>query len=140
MTRFRTGLLLAVVSTLSICTAAHAQSCVQVQAQNVRPGQGPVMVAAYGDASQYNQKPVAAMQLQAASDTLSFQVCGLTGPAVALRMFQDLNGNGKLDTNVLGIPSEPWGASGNPSAMSAPTWESTQVPTHGRPIVVQLSK
>jgi uncharacterized protein (DUF2141 family) len=140
MTSFRTPLAFAVTALVSIATSAHAQDCVQVQAHNLRPGQGPLMVAAYGDAGEYNQKPVAALQLRAASDTLSFAVCGLTGPAVALRLFQDLNGNGKLDANVFGIPSEPWGASGKPSALSAPTWDSTQVPVNGGTIVVKLSQ
>jgi len=31
----------------------------------------------------------------------------------ALRIFQDLNGNGKLDTGWMGIPSEPYGFSNN---------------------------
>jgi uncharacterized protein (DUF2141 family) len=146
MTIFRTPLAFAITAgvsiaaLVSIATGAHAQSCVQVQAHNVRPGQGPLMVAAYGDAGEYGRKPVAALQLQAGADTLSFEVCGLNGPAVALRMFQDLNGNGKLDTNMLGIPSEPWGASGKPSAMSAPTWDTTQVPINSGAIVVKLSQ
>jgi uncharacterized protein (DUF2141 family) len=146
MTIHRTPLLFAITAAasiaalLSIATSAAAQGCVQVEAHNVRAGQGPLMVAAFGDASEYDRAPVAALQLRAASDTLRFAVCGLGGPAVALRFYQDLNGNGKLDTNVLGIPSEPWGASGKPPAMSAPTWESTQVPTNGGTIVVKLSQ
>lgn len=31
----------------------------------------------------------------------------------ALRVFQDLNGNGKLDTGWMGIPKEPYGFSNN---------------------------
>lgn len=31
----------------------------------------------------------------------------------ALRIFQDLNGNGKLDTGWMGIPTEPYGFSNN---------------------------
>ena len=71
---------------------------------------------------------------------MSFPLCGLSGASVALTLFQDLNGNGKLDANVLGMPTEPWGASGKPVAMSAPTWETTVVPLDGTTIVVKLSK
>ncbi len=131
---------ISIAALLSIATSAAAQACVQVEAHNVRPDQGPLMVAAFGDAAQYAKTPTAALQMPAAAEKLSFSVCGLTGPTVALRMFQDLNGNGKLDTNMLGMPSEPWGASGKPPAMSAPTWDTTQVPTNGGTIVVKLSQ
>ena len=71
--------------------------------------------------------------------TMTFPLCGLTGGRCADAV-QDLNGNGKLDANVLGIPTEPWGASGKPAAMSAPTWETTVVALDGTTIVVKLSK
>ncbi len=59
---------------------------------------------------------------------------------MALTLYQDLNGNGKLDANAMGVPSEPWGASGKPVAMTAPTWDSTVVPLDGTTVVVKLSK
>jgi uncharacterized protein (DUF2141 family) len=120
--------------------AAPAPGCVLVDVQNVRPEQGVLMIAAYADAASFNKTPVAATQLRAAAATMSFPLCGLAGPSVALTLYQDLNGNGKLDANAFGIPSEPWGASGKPAAMSAPTWETTAVPLDGATIVVKLSK
>jgi uncharacterized protein (DUF2141 family) len=59
-------------------------------------------------------------------------------PAVALTMFQDLDGDGQMGRNVLGIPLEPWGASGSPGAMG-PTWQASRVPLDGSAIVVNLS-
>ena len=125
-----------------VATPALAQTagCAQIEVQNVRPEQGMLMVAAFADAASYNKEPVAALQLKAAGATMTFSLCGLNGSAVALRLYQDLNGNGKLDANLFGIPSEPWGASGKPPAMSAPTWDTTSVPLDGTTIVVKLSK
>jgi uncharacterized protein (DUF2141 family) len=121
-------------------TAAPPAGCVQVQVQNVRPEQGVLMIAAYGDAASFNKAPVVAMQMPAGGATMSFALCGVAGTSVALTLFQDLNGNGKLDANAFGVPSEPWGASGKPAAMAAPTWDSTAVPLDGTTIVVKLSK
>ena len=125
-----------------VATPALAQTagCAQIEVQNVRPEQGMLMVAAFADAASYNKEPVAALQMKAAGATMTFSLCGLNGSAVALRLYQDLNGNGKLDANLFGIPSEPWGASGKPPAMSAPTWDTTSVPLDGTTIVVKLSK
>ena len=68
------------------------------------------------------------------------QLCGLKGSSVAIKLFQDVNGNGKLDVNALGMPSEPWGASGRPTPMAPPTWASASVPLDGSTIVVALSR
>ena len=121
--------------------AATSPGCAQVEVQNVRPEQGMLMVAAYGDAAGFQKAPLVATQMRVgAGATLTFPLCGLSGGSVALTLFQDLNGNGKLDANVMGIPSEPWGASGKPSPMQAPSWATTSVPLDGSTIVVRLSK
>lgn len=46
----------------------------------------------------------------------------------AIAVFHDLNDNGILDTNALGIPTEPYGFSNNPAAKwSAPKFEEAAV-------------
>ena len=119
---------------------ARAQACVQLEVQNVRPDTGSLMIAAYADAATFRKTPSVATQMKAGTATMTVPLCGLAGTSVALTLFQDINGNGKLDANAFGIPSEPWGASGTPPAMSAPTWDTTQVPLDGKTIVVKLSK
>jgi uncharacterized protein (DUF2141 family) len=125
-----------------VMAAAPAQAgpCVNLEVRNVRAAQGTLMIAAYADAASFNKQAVVATQMKAGAETMSFPLCGFTGEIAAFTLYQDLNGNGKLDRNVLGIPSEPWGASGKPAAMSAPTWETTAVPLDGTTIVVVLSK
>lgn len=141
-------------SSLSLCTAAVAllsftlmaqaqtrtPGCAQVEVQNLRPAQGALMLAAYSDAATFQKTPATSIQLDARTETMQLQVCGLGEGAVALTLFQDLNSNGKLDRNPFGIPNEPWGASGKTSAFVAPTWESAQVPLDGNTIVVKLTK
>lgn len=133
---------ISVAAGVAIATGARAQGCAQVEVHNVRPEQGMLMVAAYTDSADFtSRKPASAVQLRAGTaPTLNVSVCGIAGASVALMLYQDLNGNGKLDANALGVPGEPWGASGKPSGFGAPTWETTQVPLGGKPIVVQLSK
>ena len=133
--------LAAAISALFIAAGpAQAQSCITVEVQNVRPDQGMLMIAAYGDAASFNKTPLVATMMRAGPETTIVPLCHLTGSSVALMLYQDLNGNGKLDLNVLGIPTEPWGASGKPTTMSAPTWETASVPLDGTTIVIKLSK
>ena len=127
----------------SFAALAHAEApggCAKLEVQNVRTGQGPLMVAAYTDAASFRKTAASQLQLAVTGETMTVQVCGLTGDVVALTLYQDLNTNGKMDTNPFGMPTEPWGASGKPAAMSAPTWETTVVPLDGTTIVVKLSK
>ncbi len=61
----------------------------------------------------------------------------------ALAVFQDLNGNGKMDTNFLGIPTEPYGFSKNvrPKYRAARWEECKFLLTEGsNEIVVRLEK
>jgi len=128
-------------SVLLAAALAQAQTCTPVEVHNLRAGEGRLMLVAYESATDFSSKTLAAaVQLRADAEPLSFQVCGLKGAVVSLSAFQDLNSNGKLDTNAMGMPIEPWGASGKPSNFGPPTWEATQVPLDGKPIVIKLSK
>jgi len=143
---FTTVLVFSVFSAAAIVAApARAQGatpagCVQLEVQNVRAEQGMLMVAAYGDAGSFNKAPLVATQLRAGAATMSFALCGVSGSSLALTLYQDLNGNGKLDANAFGVPSEPWGASGKQAAMTAPSWDSSAVALDGSTVVVKLSK
>ena len=130
----------ALVALLSFATLAHADDCANVEVQNLHVGQGPLMLAAYVDAESFRKTAVSRQEVAVSAATMQLKVCGLSGGSVALMLFQDLNRNGTLDANPFGMPTEPWGASGKPLTMSAPTWESAHVALDGSTIVVKLSK
>ncbi len=138
---------------LTVCTAAlalaafttlaHAEApggCAKVEVQNLRTGQGPLMVAAYTNAATFRKTAASQQRVAVTGETMTIQVCGLSGDTVALTLFQDLNADGKLDANPFGIPTEPWGASGKSTPMTGPTWDTAQVPLGAEAIVVKLSK
>ena len=113
--------------------------CATVEVQNVRPLKGFLMLAAYADASSYGKTPLASMRLAAADTVMRLQVCGLVGDSVALQLFQDLDSDGKLGVNLVGLPTEPWGSSGSPGMMG-PSWDTGKVALDGQTIVVRLSQ
>lgn len=43
--------------------------------------------------------------------------------AYAVLVTHDENGNGKLDSNMIGMPIEAYGFSNNPNVMRKPTWD-----------------
>ncbi|CAM5788322.1 DUF2141 domain-containing protein [Rhizobacter fulvus] len=130
----------ATLALLSFATLAHAQpGCANVEVQNLRVGQGPLMLAAYSDAATFRKTAATQMQVAVTNPTMTLAVCGLSGDAIAITLYQDLNANGRLDANPFGMPTEPWGASGKPAPMG-PSWASAQVPLDTETIVVKLSQ
>ena len=135
-----TRILLFTLTALALTASASAQTCTDIEVRNVRPEQGTLMLAAYGSAEDFSKKSVAMLQLRAGAETMRFSFCVPGAGPVALMLYQDLNDNNKLDTNVMGIPSEPWGSSGKASGFGPPSWAAAQVPLDGKAIVVLLSK
>ena len=120
--------------------AAAQTGCATVEVHHVRPGQGFLMLAAFADAASFRSRPAVALRLPAAeATTMRFPLCGLAGDRVALTLFQDLDGDGKMGVNLVGMPTEPWGSSGTPGAFG-PSWDTSKVALDGNAIVVWLSQ
>ncbi len=91
------------------------------------PGQGKVHIAIFDDAASFDaRQPMRFSKVATTprSGPLSLSVPGLPAGRYAVAVFQDLNANGKLDTNAMGIPQEPYAFSRNPRAKwRAPDYE-----------------
>lgn len=116
----------------------QATGCATVEVNNVRPGQGFLMVSAFADAAGFGKQPTTALRVAAGEATMRFELCGLKGPEVALMLFQDLDSDGRMARNLMGMPTEPWGSSGSPG-MFGPAWETGKVALDGKAIVVRMS-
>lgn len=89
-----------------------------------QPGQqGRLLVAVYADPAQWLKKPVAARRVVVAPDAAGKLVVRLTelpeGP-LAVSVFQDLNDNGRLDANPMGMPLEPFAFSRQAQGLFGP--------------------
>ena len=50
----------------------------------------------------------------------------------------DENGNGKLDTNITGMPLEGYGFSNNPQVMRKPTWDEARFTVTGSDLAIDV--
>ena len=119
--------------------AGAAELCAEVIVENVRPQQGQLLVAAYGSAQAFGKTALAQHRVAAGEARTVFKLCNLSGSEIALTLFQDLDSDGKMARNLLGVPSEPWGASGSPGTFG-PSWDTARVALDGKPIVIRLSQ
>lgn len=97
-----------------------------VDFSNIREVRGDLYVAIYNRSDAflqveqvYRKKIVPIAQ----KGTLKLSLGNLPPGQYAVSCFHDLNGNGKLDTNWMGIPNEPYGFSNNARPkFRAPKW------------------
>ncbi|AGU51167.1 hypothetical protein VAPA_1c40900 [Variovorax paradoxus B4] len=86
-------------------------------------------VALYNDAASYADSKAVASQtapMQGGKARLVFT--GLAPGRYALRAFTDENGNGKLDTNLMGMPTERYGFSNDAKGnRAAPAFEAAAI-------------
>lgn len=82
-----------------------------VSADKASDKAGQVLVAVYVGADVWLRKPTAvgrAALSELKDGAVKLRLSGLPDGPVAISVFQDLNGNGKLDSNMMGMPTEPY--------------------------------
>jgi uncharacterized protein (DUF2141 family) len=98
-------------------TAAAATLTLEVQQAS---GSGELMVAVFNDAGQWLKKPVRAARQPLQDGPLSLQLADLPDGDYAVSLFIDRNANGKLDSNAMGIPTEPYAFSNDAAGNFGP--------------------
>lgn len=97
-----------------------------VKVSNLKNTDAPIYMAVYKSPSDFlnNEKMYSGAKLEPKGSKEPVLKVELPEGQYALAIFQDINENGKLDTNILGIPKEPYGFSKNfRPVFSAPAFE-----------------
>jgi uncharacterized protein (DUF2141 family) len=98
---------------------AFAQNSLTLEIAGVKKQGGKLYISFCNSEESFDKrKTYYSMVTDATAETLRIPVSLPTGGYV-ISMYQDSNGNGKLDSNFLGIPREPYGFS-NYNGKSAP--------------------
>jgi len=119
----------------ALCAAALLSPLAALAADlSVNVADGPaadatLYLALYHDAASYAESKAVASQtapMQGGKARLVF--AGLAPGRYALRAFADENGNGKLDTNLMGMPTERYGFSNDAKGnRAAPAFEAAAI-------------
>src|SRR5437764_9308992 len=109
--------LLVAVSLPAFAPAARAFD-LTVEVRNARSDQGTVAGAVFVEAN-WRGTPLQG-ERQPAGAKVVFVYRNLPAGRYAVSVFHDENGNGKLDTNVVGMPTEPYGFSRDARALMGP--------------------
>jgi uncharacterized protein (DUF2141 family) len=108
----------------------------------VEKAAGQLMVAIYDSKESFRETTSHAASLPAETGEMQFTFANLEAGDYAVLVYHDVNNNGNLDTNMLGMPKEPWGASLEGKMLfGAPDWAKTRftVSDDGKTIKVFLN-
>ncbi|TMO68808.1 DUF2141 domain-containing protein [Pseudoalteromonas aurantia] len=115
-----TRLTTAIITLSSMALSAQAAQ-LNINLNNVKENQGTIKVAIYDSAKGMKQyQAFEVLEQKADAAQLTFTVMDLAHGDYAVMVYQDLNGDGKLGRNLMGIPNEPYGFSNNPRLMGPP--------------------
>lgn len=132
-----------VLAGLMATTALDAAAAtLTLKVSDIRKDGGHLLITVEATADGWNgkQKEAARARIEAKQGELVYRFEDLPPGQYAVQVMHDENDNGKLDSNFLGIPSEGYGFSNNPSVMRRATFEEArfELPAAGAEIDVRL--
>ncbi|MEM1120027.1 MAG: DUF2141 domain-containing protein [Bacteroidota bacterium] len=92
------------------------QSTIKLTVENIQKAKGHLMIAVYAGAANFLQDNQAVVQEKALVEKTGLfciDLPNLPPDEYAIAVYHDVNNNQKLDTNIFGIPTEPYGFSNN---------------------------
>ena len=126
---------------LLLAGGAHAAT-LTLDLQGFRPASGHVFIAVHTRADSFSGKgePVAARRVEVTGPKLTLTFPDLAPGTYAVSLFHDANGNRKLDTNLIGIPTEGYGFSNNVGARGRPSFDDAKftLPAEGATLTLVL--
>jgi len=127
-----------------LAAAPAIASDLVIEVREVRSDAGHVYIAVHtpreGAKFPYPDGMFAAIRQQARAGDMRFRLGDLPPGRYAVNAFHDENGNGDLDTNVLGIPTEGFGfANDPPSTFGPPEFEEAAVTVGGAPVIAAMT-
>lgn len=105
-----------------------------VHINNVEGTTGKVMVAVLDSESAFNGETPAVLSLlmPPRPGSLTFSTDALADGHYGIRVMVDENGNGDMDSNMVGMPTEAWGFSNNAvGSFGPPSWSDIRFELNG---------
>ncbi len=128
---------------VAAATTASAQTRpeladLKIVVDNLKPAQGYLMIGVYAGKAAYDTEArVRSERVAVTAGQMDVVVAGLPAGDYGLKLFHDVNGNTRLDSNLLGIPTEPVAFSNNArGAFSPASWTDAHF-TVSAPVTVQ---
>ena len=111
-------------------------STITLMIEGVDDPVGEIRIAIFDSENRYLENPSLADVVPASQPKIEWQIENLAYGQYAIAVYHDKNKNGKLDTNMLGIPLEEYGFSNNARGRFGPaSWSQAKFTVNERTAV-----
>jgi uncharacterized protein (DUF2141 family) len=102
-------------SILALSATAFTQAAeIQLTVSNIQVAKGSIQIAIFNSEETYNNgEAVVTKSIKVTADKLDVSFPNLIDGEYAIKLLHDENDNGRLDTNLVGMPTEGYGFSNN---------------------------
>lgn len=117
---------LAAVLVVTTLPGAASAGHLTLRIHDIPAGGGRLMIAVVASEAAFDgdEPGIASFVLPASSASVALTTSALPDGHYAVRVMHDANGNGELDSNLVGIPTEAWGFSNDASgSFGPPSWQ-----------------
>jgi len=118
----------------SLLAPLSSADTLHIVVDNIQDAEGSIMLEILAGEAEFagERSATAALVQRAQSGSMKFATSNLAPGEYAVRVMHDVNGNNELDTNLLGIPKEPWAFSNNATGrMGPPKWQAVKFSLQG---------
>lgn len=123
------------------CMKLASAGDLTIEVRDVKSADGTLMVALFGSADSFLKQPISGTGAPALAGNNIIVLKDLPAGEYAFAIYHDANGNGRMDKNLVGIPTEDYAFSNNAlGKMGPPTFEAARftVPAAGASVTVSL--
>ena len=116
---------------------APSAASLTVSFTGIEAKEGTLMMAVYNEAGWSTGKPMRGEMVDGTKDQMTVDITGLSPGRYGVKVFHDVNGNGKMDANPFGMPTEPFAFSNDAHGERGPaSWAdaSFDVPAKGHAV------
>ena len=104
-------LLLAWLVSVPVMAQDVSTHSLTVRIENIHAGRGHLMIGVFNDENDFPNNHFVGKRIATIDETMTVVFHDLPVGQYAVSVFQDSNNNGRLDTNIFGIPREKFGFS-----------------------------
>ncbi len=133
---------LAAFAWLALAPAVASAADLTLEIDPVVATTGTLQIAVYDNEAGFRKQALRSIKLAPVAGMMKVVIDKLPAGDYAVMLFHDVNGNDKLDANLMGIPKEPWGGSvGSKAMFGPPSWNDARfaLPDAGITIRIKLN-
>ena len=115
---------LSLISLVAAPALAEETPSLTVTIDGIKTISGKISLGVFDEAGYDSGQAVDGAMITVDSDTVTVSFSDLAPGQYGLKLFHDVNGNGEMDTNPFGMPTEPYGFSNNAKGRFGPAkWD-----------------